>query len=62
MSVQQYDHAIFKVWFGGASTSRNFDHVMEIARAGDAMTITTSSGNKYLLNWSNINMIEEIHP
>ncbi len=61
MEVQKFDHALIKVWFGGAHTSRNFPGVMSMGKKGNVLTITNSSGTVYVLNWDNINMIEEIN-
>lgn len=60
-TVEKYDHAFFKVWFSGSHTSRNFSGVMEIERNGSVLFIRNDSGTTYVLNWDNINMIEEIH-
>ncbi len=59
--TQQFDHVLLKVWFGGAHTSRNFINVIAMTREGSALTIENNSGTTYLLNWNNINMIEEIY-
>jgi len=61
MTVQKFDHVLLKIWFTGSHTSRNFPLVMSVERDGNILTIKNSSGTTYLLNWNNINMIEEIH-
>ena len=58
---QKFDRVLLKVWFGGVPTSRNFQKVMSMERSGNILTVINDSGPTYLLNWDNINMIEEIY-
>lgn len=56
----KFEGAIIKVWFSTLSTSRNFYNVAEIVQEGNAVLIRTGSGDQHLLNFENINVIEEI--
>ncbi|NYB73879.1 hypothetical protein HZF24_06965 [Sedimentibacter hydroxybenzoicus DSM 7310] len=55
-----FDGSTIKVWFNAISTSRNFYNVAEITQEGNAVLIKTGTGDQHLLNFSNVNMIEEI--
>ncbi len=55
-----FEGAKIKVWFSSQSTSRNFYNVAEIVQEGNAVLIKTGSGDQHLLNFENVNMIEEI--
>ena len=55
-----FEGAIIKVWFNTLSTSRNFYNVAEIVQEGNAVLIRTGNGDQHLLNFENVNMIEEI--
>ncbi len=55
-----FEGAKIKVWFKTVSTSRNFYNVAEIVQEGNAVLIKTGNGDQHLLNFENVNMIEEI--
>ncbi len=55
-----FEGATIKVWFNTISTSRNFYNVAEIVQEGNAVLIKVGNGDQHLLNWDNINLIEEI--
>jgi hypothetical protein len=55
-----FEGATIKVWFKTISTSRNFYNVAEIVQEGNAVLIKTGNGDQHLLNFENVNMIEEI--
>lgn len=55
-----FEGATIKVWFKTLSTSRNFYNVAEIVQEGNAVLIRTGNGDQHLLNFENVNMIEEI--
>ena len=55
-----FEGATIKVWFNTLSTSRNFYDVAEIVQEGNAVLIRTGNGDQHLLNFENVNMIEEI--
>lgn len=55
-----FEGASIKVWFKTLSTSRNFHDVAEIVQEGNAVLIKTGNGDQHLLNFENVNMIEEI--
>lgn len=55
-----FEGATIKVWFKTLSTSRNFHNVAEIVQEGNAVLIKTGNGDQHLLNFENVNMIEEI--
>ena len=55
-----FEGATIKVWFNTLSTSRNFYNVAEIVQEGNAALIKTGNGDQHLLNFENVNMIEEI--
>ncbi len=55
-----FDGATIKVWFKTISTSRNFYNVAEIVQEGNAVLIKIGNGDQHLLNFENVNMIEEI--
>ncbi len=55
-----FEGATIKVWFNTLSTSRNFYNVAEIVQEGNAVLIRTGNGDQHLLNFENVNMIEEI--
>ena len=56
-----FSNSTIKVWFKTLSTSRNFKNVTEIKQEGNAVLIKTSEGDQHLLNFENVNMIEEIN-
>ena len=56
-----FDRVYIKVWFSGGSTCRNFYNVTEIKTNGNVMQIINSSGDLYLINWDNVDSIEEIY-
>lgn len=56
-----FEGATLKVWFKTLSTSRNFHNVAEIVQEGNALLIKTGNGDQHLLNFENVNMIEEIN-
>ncbi len=55
-----FEGATIKVWFNTISTSRNFYNVAEIVQEGNAVLIKTGNGDQHLLNFENVNVIEEI--
>lgn len=56
----EFDNATIKIWFNSQSTSRNFHNVTEIIQSDGMALIRTSEGNQHLLNFNNINLIEEV--
>jgi hypothetical protein len=56
----KFEGATIKVWFNTLSTSRNFYDVAEIVQEGNAVLIRTGNGDQHLLNFENVNMIEEL--
>lgn len=56
----QFDKATIKIWFASLSTSRNFKNVVEIVQEGNAGLIKISNGDQHLINWANVNIVEEI--
>jgi len=56
----KFEGATIKVWFNTLSTSRNFYNVAEIVQEGNAVLIRTGNGDQHLLNFENVNMIEEL--
>lgn len=56
----KFDNAQIKVWFNSQGTSRNFYNVVSILQKGNSALITTAGGDQHILNFNNINMIEEI--
>ena len=55
-----FEGATIKVWFNTLSTSRNFYNVAEIVPEKNAVLIRTGNGDQHLLNFENVNMIEEL--
>lgn len=55
-----FEGATIKVWFNTLSTSRNFYNVAEIVQEKNAVLIRTGNGDQHLLNFENVNMIEEL--
>jgi hypothetical protein len=55
-----FEGATLKVWFANLGISRNFTNVAEIIQEGNAVLIKTGSGDQHLLNFENVNIIEEI--
>lgn len=58
----EFDKATIKVWFNSQSTSRNFYNVSEIHQEGNSALIRTTEGDQHLINFNNVNLIEEIDP
>lgn len=56
----KFEGATIKVWFNTLSTSRNFYNVAEIVQEKNAVLIRTGNGDQHLLNFDNVNMLEEI--
>lgn len=56
----KFEGATIKVWFLNAGISRNFYNVAEIVQKGNALLIKTGNGDQHLLNFENVNMIEEL--
>ncbi len=54
-----FHNAIVRVWFSNQGISRRITGVTEIIREGNLALIKTSRGDKHLLNFNNVNMIEE---
>ena len=55
-----FDKANLKVWFSNNGTSRNLQKVVEIEHVGNLMTVTLDDGKTVLVNFDNVNMIEEV--
>lgn len=56
----QFDNASLKIWFSNSGTSRNLHNVVEIEHVGNVMTIKQSDGKTTLVNFDNVNSIEEM--
>lgn len=56
----KFDNATIKVWFNSQGTSRNFFNVISILQKGNSALISTKNGDQHIVNFNNINMIEEI--
>lgn len=56
----ELDHANLKVYFYGSNTVRNVEDVIKIEHNENLMVITTGNGLTKLLNFANVNLIEEI--
>jgi len=56
----EFDKSTIKVWFNSQSTSRNFFNVMKIVHEGNSVLLTTSEGKHHILNFANINMLEQL--
>lgn len=56
----EFDNATIKVWFNSQGTSRNFYNVRYILQEGNSALIKTANGDQHLVNFNNINMIEEV--
>lgn len=56
---QDFDNATIKIWFSSGA-SRNFYYVSVIERRGDTLSVNTSGGALYIVNWGNVTMIEEV--
>ena len=55
-----FDNATIKIWFISLSTSRNIYNVTEIIQDGNMAIVKTSNGDQHLINFTNINLIEEV--
>lgn len=55
-----FDNSTIKIWFSNQSVSRNINNVIEIDHVVNLMKITDNKGQVCLLNFDNINLIEEI--
>lgn len=60
MKAIEYDHIPLKVWFSQGMTSRNIPDVVSIEISGNMMKITTGNKSEMILNFDNVNLIEEI--
>jgi hypothetical protein len=56
----QFDNATLKVWFANNGTNRNFQNVVEVEHTGNLMRIELADGKTILINFNNVNMVEEI--
>lgn len=56
----KFDNATIKVWFNSQGTSRNFYNVRTILQKGNSALISTNSGDQHIINFNNVNMIEEV--
>ena len=56
----KFNKATIKVWFNSQGTSRNFYNVISILQKGNSALISTSEGDQHIINFSNVNMIEEV--
>ena len=56
----QFNNATIKVWFNSQGTSRNFYNVSSILQKGNSALISTSEGDQHIINFNNVNMIEEM--
>jgi hypothetical protein len=54
-----FDSATLKFWFVNGNC-RKIAKVVEIDRQGDSMQVLTSEGNTYIVNFSNVTLIEEV--
>lgn len=54
-----FHNAAVRVWFSNQGISRRITGVTEIIREGNLALIKTSRGDQHLLNFNNVNMIEE---
>jgi hypothetical protein len=59
-TIQQFDHAMLKVWFSGGNYSRNVADVMTVERNGNVLTVYSYDQRIFIFNWDNISLIEEI--
>lgn len=55
----ELNHSSLKIWFYN-HVSRNVDDVTQIAHKDNLMVITTGNGLTKLINFANVNLIEEI--
>lgn len=58
----EFDNATIKIWFNSQGTSRNFYNVKSILQEGNSALISTSDGDQHLINFNNVNLVEEIDP
>lgn len=56
----KFNNATIKVWFNSQGTSRNFYKVKSILQKGNSALISTSDGDQHIINFNNVNMIEEV--
>ncbi|UWG96807.1 hypothetical protein LPY66_18300 [Dehalobacter sp. DCM] len=54
------DHANLKIWFSQSMTSRNINDVVSIESKGNMMSVQKGNGSAVILNFDNVNLIEEI--
>jgi len=57
--VAHFDNANLKFWFINGNC-RNIPNVVEIERQGDSMLVLTSDDCTYIVNFSNVTLIEEV--
>lgn len=53
------DHSNLKIWFYN-QVSRNISDVISIEHKDNLMCITTADGKTKLINFTNVNLIEEV--
>lgn len=56
----EFDRATIKIWFQNTSTSRNILNVIEIEHTTNLMCIKTAADKRFLINFENVNLIEEV--
>ena len=54
------NNATIKIWFSNLATCRNIPNVVEIEHNGNLMKVTDNKNNVILINFSNVNMVEEV--
>lgn len=59
MKTIELDHSSLKIWFYN-HVSRNVEDVVQIEHKDNLMVITTGNGLTKLINFSNVNLIEEV--
>lgn len=55
----EIDHSNLKIWFY-SNISRNIEDVIQIDYKDNLMVITTGNGLTKLINFANVNFIEEV--
>lgn len=58
--IAQFDKVNLKIWFSNNGTSRNLQKVVEIDHVGNLMKVELEDGKTVLINFDNVNMIEEV--
>lgn len=55
-----FEKATIKIWFANQATSRKIENVIEIEHVSDIMTVKTADDNILLINFNNVNLVEEL--